>query len=362
MRIFVASSYGWWGDFSPNDIVEGNRQVGGGETAMVNISKELAGLGHEVFVFYATRSGQFDGVDYLSPDLFVPMVTQIEHDILVAWDASWAFRFRDRAKARVLAFQLNDAQIGVYDWVIDKYFHPSQWHADRFRELYPEITEDKQLAQVTNGIDFNRYTEQSFEPRKWNRIVYSSSPDRGLHHLLRIWPRIVDKVPEAELHIFYDLEKWLELDAIIGDRSPTHDRANAVRVAVNDPPKNVVFRGGIGQGQLSAEHVKSSILAYPCDPVSPTEGFSMTVLEGIVAGCDVVISDADAFPELWGNAPGVTMLPLPFDDDLWTSVLVEKMQNGNGVEQELRIRPNMSWKSIARKWATELTLCLKPTT
>jgi glycosyltransferase involved in cell wall biosynthesis len=289
------------------------------------------------------------------------MVTQIEHDVLVAWDASWAFRFRDKAKARVLAFQLNDAQVGVYDWVIDKYFHPSQWHAKRFKELYPEITEEKQIAKVTNGIDFDRYTKPTFEPRKWNRIVYSSSPDRGLHHLLRLWPKVTAKVPEAELHVFYDLDKWLELDAVLGAASPTHDRADVVRAAVTNPPPNVTFRGGVGQGQLSAEHVQSAILAYPCDPVAPTEGFSMTVLEGIVAGCEVIISDADAFPELWQNAPGVTMLPLPVDDDLWASVLADKMSNGNE-ERELRVRPNMSWKSIARRWVTELKLCLAPTT
>lgn len=360
MRIFVTSSYGWWGDFSPNDIVEGSRQVGGGETAMVNISKELAGLGHEVFVFYASKPGLYGGVNYVSPDLLVPMITQIEHDVLVAWDASWAFRFRDKAKVRVLAFQLNDAQIGVYDWVIDKYFHPSQWHADRFKELYPEMSVDKQMSQLTNGMDFSRY-EQTFEPRQWNRVTYSSSPDRGLHHLLRLWPKVIKEVPDAELHVFYDVDKWLEMDAAVGDRSPTHDRANAVRAAISKPPKNVVFRGGIGQGELSAEHVKSAILAYPCDPVAPTEGFSMTVLEGIVAGCEVIISNADAFPELWQDAPGVTMLPLPIDDNLWASVLVEKMKNGNE-ERELRIRPNMSWKSIARRWATELKLCLTPTT
>jgi glycosyltransferase involved in cell wall biosynthesis len=357
MRILVGSSYGWWGDFTPDDLVSGVRQVGGGETAMVNISKELAGLGHEVIVFYDTKTGRYGGVDYLPTTMAVPIMTTLEHDVFVAWDASWLFRFNDRAKCRVLAFQLNDAQVGVYDWVIDKYFHPSQWHADRFHQIYPEITQSKQVARITNGIDYNRFVNRPLPKREWNRVVYSSSPDRGLHHLLRIWPNVVDRVPEAELHVYYDIDKWLEMDNFLGERNITHDRAVAVRTYRTASPKNVTFHGGIGQGQLSIEQARSAVLAYPCDPIAPTEGFSMTVLEGIVAGCNVIVSDADAFPELWSNAPGVTMLPLPIDDELWTTTIVNKLRNGNE-SRELQIRMEYSWTALARRWERELESCL----
>lgn len=35
------------------------------------------------------------------------------------------------------------------------------------------------------------------------RVFYGSSYDRGLEHLLRMWPDVKKAVPEAELHIFY---------------------------------------------------------------------------------------------------------------------------------------------------------------
>jgi hypothetical protein len=35
------------------------------------------------------------------------------------------------------------------------------------------------------------------------KMLYASSPDRGLEHLLRMWPQIKEKIPGAELHFCY---------------------------------------------------------------------------------------------------------------------------------------------------------------
>ena len=120
MRIFVVSAYGYWGDVSPEDF-HGTRQIGGGETAMMHVSKELAALGHEVFVFYNTPRGQkFDGVDYVPMKFFTNMACSIEHDVLVSWDSPAALRFASRQKKTVLAFQLNDTYVGPFSYVIDQ--------------------------------------------------------------------------------------------------------------------------------------------------------------------------------------------------------------------------------------------------
>jgi glycosyltransferase involved in cell wall biosynthesis len=173
-----------------------------------------------------------------------------------------------------------------------------------------------------------------------------------------MWPYVVDQVPEAELHVYYDTTKWLGLDEALGEINITHDRAKVIRAAVKSPPRNVTFHGGIGQGELAMEQARSAVLAYPCDPVAPTEGFSMTVLEGVVAGCDVIISDADAFPELWAGAPSVTMLPLPVDDAVWTDTIVKKLRNGNE-SRELYVKDDVSWKALARRWERECRIILE---
>ena len=186
MRIFIISGYSYWGDILPTDLNSETRQVGGGETAMMSVAKSLAALGHEVVVFYnASKPGRYDGVDYLPVDMFGLMAFNMKHDVLVSWDAPHALRIATKSRMRVMAYQLNDTFVGPFHFIIDRYFHPSKWHADRYRELYPEIQEERQVAPCTNAVDFNRYVGVDVDVDPY-RVIYSSSPDRGLHHLLEI--------------------------------------------------------------------------------------------------------------------------------------------------------------------------------
>ena len=361
MRIFVISAYGYWGDFLPTDLNSQDRQVGGGETAMISISKELVGMGHEVMVFYDTKPGKYDGVDYLPTGLFHPMALSMEHDVLVSWDNPHAFRIASKSKMRVLAFQLNNTFVGPFDYIIDRYMHPSQWHAKRYQELYPEMSAEKCIAPVTNAVDFSRYIPQAganeveIDPY---RVIYSSSPDRGLHHLLEIWPSIVEKEPKANLHVFYDMDTWINSVMSLaeeGKETITTDRARILKEQVGSGLPNVVFHGGVGQGRVAQAQLEANVLAYPCDPVQPTEGFSMTILEGIAAGCNVITTNADAFPELWADCPGVTMLPLPFDKNTWIETILSFL----GKEKDgPRLNELHTWKHVAKKWQREFDQCL----
>lgn len=363
MRILVTSNYGYWGGFIPTDLGKDNVQIGGGETAMIKISEGLASLGHEVILFYdCSRPGSYNGVDWLPSELFPTMVCMLEHDVLVAWDFPYAFRFADRAKVHVHAYQLNDTFMGPFTHMVDLNIHPSQWHADRFHEMYPEIKVKSQRVRITNGIDTSRYAEPV--EREAKRVIHSSSPDRGLHHLLRMWPSIQEKEPDATLHVFYDMEKWLATDKKIqnmGGRTVTSDRAEEIRRLVPELSKNpnVRFYGGVGQNLLAREQLKSGVMVYPCDPVAPTEGFSMSVLEALVAGSRVVLSNADAFPELWAGYETVTTLPLPIEDEVWVDAIVQALNEpAPKVNLEL-FEAKFSWQHLATTWEKELIQCLK---
>lgn len=359
MRILVTSGYQYWGDVLPSDLEEGERQIGGGETAMMQVSKGLAKLGHDVKVFYDTaKPGRYSGVDYLPTSLFPSLACQLEHDVLVSWDSSYALRYRDRAKLHVLAIQLNDAVVGVFEHAIDLYFHPSEWHAERFYALYPEMTPSKSRHRITNGIDPTRYVKE--QERNSHRVIYSSSPDRGLHHLLRFWPKVVEQVPDAELHVFYDMDKWLEVvenAAQAGLEVNTAERANLLKKFKEEGVPGVTFHGGVGQARLAQEQLKSAVLAYPCDPVQPTEGFSMTCLEAITAGCTLITTDADALKELWADAPDTTILPLPVNDEVWVDTLVKALKRKE--PRAARVGPEFTWTAVAKAWEKEFKEWLK---
>lgn len=363
MRIMMISGYGYWGNIGPDDLKGDTVQIGGGETAMFSIARELAARDNEVLVFYDTaRPGKYDGVDYVPTRLFAECACAIESDVMVSWDNPHVFRFADLAKVHVMAFQLNDAFIGPFDHAIDKYFHPSQWHSEMFHKIYPEMSTTKSVVRITNGINYERYA-QKVDERIPHRIVYSSSPDRGLHHLLRIWPRILERVPDAELKVFYDISKWLSLvesaDAA-GKELITTDRAHVIKDLIDAGLQHVEFVGAVGQWRLAREQLRSSLMVYSCDPVRPTEGFSMSILEGIIAGCKVITTNADALPELWSGAPGVTMLPLPIDDAQWVDAITAKLTEAPTTPSTDNVYVNqaMSWKTVAQRWIQEFNVCL----
>jgi len=356
MRVAFTSGYSYWGNLSYNDLLGASlngqsKQLGGGETAMMMCALEWARAGHEVFLFAQCTPGRQHGVDMMPDQLYVDFITSVDTDVLISWDLPHAFRFADRARARVLAFQLNHAEVGVFSHCIDQYWHPSRWHRDRFVNEWPEIEIKKTVPCLTNGVDVGRYVEVAKTARKLPfRVVYTSSPDRGLHHLLRIWPRVKQQAPDAELHVYYDIGRWLETDAQMkaaGLHNITRERAELIRPYFQSPSHGIVFHGGVDKWELAQAQISAPVLCYPCDPVAPTEGFSMTVLEGITAGCDVLTSNADAFGELWSGVEGVTMLPLPVHDDVWSDTLVALLERSQGAEYHIRQLVDHTWEAVA---------------
>ena len=81
----------------------------------------------------------------------------------------------------------------------------------------------------------------------------------------------------------------------------------------------------------------------------------MTILEGLIAGCRVITTNADALPELWASAPNVTMLPLPIDDNQWVDALVQKLTDSP--IENVYLNQAMSWKTIAQRWVQEFNIC-----
>lgn len=90
------------------------------------------------------------------------------------------------------------------------------------------------------------------------KIIYTSSYDRGLEHLLKMWPDIKREVPEAELHIFYG---WLLFKRFYQD--------NPERMQWMAKMQELMKQDGItDHGRVSQEEIKKAmkgagIWAYP---------------------------------------------------------------------------------------------------
>ena len=94
--------------------------------------------------------------------------------------------------------------------------------------------------------------------RNLTRCIYSSSYDRGLEHLLKMWPDIKKEVPSATLDVYYG---WKLFAQFYKDNPASMLwKENMDKMMTQDGVKD---HDRISQDQLKKEYETSAVLAYP---------------------------------------------------------------------------------------------------
>lgn len=250
--------------------------LGGSETAVIRLGEELAQLGCRVTSFTPIdEPGIYNEVVYREVERFHP---EIKSDMYIAWRMPEAADWGINTDRLVLWMHDTDAgdrltaeRAAKFDTIVVL----TEWHRQFFLEHYPFVDESK-LVIIGNGVDTKRFED----PLKKDpfKVVYSSSPDRGLDIILEhIWPQVVEQVPEAELHVYYG---WNTFDQI----APGYSYLQQFRQKVNDlfiASKNVVQHGRIPQDRLAGELQEAAIWLYP---TYFSETYCITAVEAQLAG------------------------------------------------------------------------------
>ena len=301
-----------WGRWSPAAI--DGRGLGGSETALVRVAAALAARGHQVTVYADTSAGVVDGVAYRPCERWDPGDPV---DAVVVSRVPELFDHEIAAPIRVL-------------WCHDAYYTTltperagrmtsvvvlSEWQRDLFAGRYPSVA--GKLRIVRNGIrlydDDGRArfegAEQAFGDRA-PRCIYSSQPNRGLDVLLEVWPEIRQRVPEAELDVYYGWEVYDQ----IAERS---HQMRGYRVLLDHlldraggEAGGVLMRGRLSQAELHAAMARARIWSYP---TAAPETSCIGAMEARAAGLAIVTSDFAALSETVGHDHGVL---IPFDAGL----------------------------------------------
>jgi FkbM family methyltransferase len=94
--------------------------------------------------------------------------------------------------------------------------------------------------------------------RNPHRIIYGSSYDRGLEHLLKMWPDIRKEVPDAELRVFYG---WNLFDLGYSDNPERMAWKEKINGLMNQP--GITHLGRISHEMVTLENKEAGIWAYP---------------------------------------------------------------------------------------------------
>lgn len=337
----------YWGTHLTPDILDLNDgpTVGGGEEAAIRTAAGLHQLGHDVTFYWYGRSGEWRGMKFRSlyDDLYRTLAGG-EWDAVLGWSTlrplEWTPKRADGSYPRRLyCQQLNDLwDQGHWDRV-DAIVSPSQnhseqlpgwgWHARPYAVVHNGLDEwlyggkpkaEHSPAQQAllkayggaagiTGIAPDRVTHET--PPDWHSrprdVGYWSSPDRGLHHLLKVWPDVRARVPDARLHVFYEIDRFLTMatqsPGVLGDRA----RLIGELVPRAKADKSIIFHGAVPRNRLRKTQFQTRVMAYPYQPFGYCEGFCGSVNQSIAAGCHVMTTPHDALPSLYDGA--VTWLP-----------------------------------------------------
>lgn len=303
--LFVGPQYEPW-----NPVTLAQAGMGGSETMAWEMSKRLRALGHRVRVFgqcTPDQEGVFEGVEWLDWQRY----RDIDCDVLICSRRPDAADISLPIKARARLLWVHDVHVGdaltpARALRFDRVLALSEWHKKHLLETYsgahPGLIAKLAPGDVfvtRNGIDSGAYDAPV--ERNPKRLIYSSSPDRGLLTLLELWPAIRVKEPEAELRVLYGLQNW-EKSVAAGMRTeiPWLSEASLrrVKLLVRSLP-GVTHLGRVSPSALVAEFLSAGVWAYP---TWFAETFAITAAQAQAAGCYTVATPIAALNETVGDA------------------------------------------------------------
>lgn len=338
-----------WEDWSPRSL--DTIGIGGSETAAIHIARELARRGHRVRVFNqcGPDAGVHDGVEYA--DFNAALRDPIDADVLVASRQALALTHPNlHAKARVL--WVHDIHCGIGPEIdgalarADRVFCLSTWHRGFFCGTYQNLDPGK-VHVTRNSVDMARFAA---EPAKLgNRLIYASSPDRGLMRLLELFPRIRARVPDAELHVYYGFDTWEKMAA---GNAAEQQRIAVFRNAIAGCA-GVVHHGRVNQRELAEAYLAAKVLAMPN---WFTETSCISAMEAQAAGCVPVVARVAALAETVKH--GVLLNPPETTaafGDLFVNVVVEMLTNEAvrgpcAANARAMARVSYGWDKVAAEW------------
>ena len=299
------------GTLGPIDILTGNRGVTGSEQALLFLARESARRNHRVVVYLPTEKETIDsGVCYLDYRKEYPRFLEMDTaDVVISWlSADHLLRCRPD-QLRVHSIQINDWLLNSnrdrhYPHV-DVFLCVSQRQSEWLWKAHDAPYERDRIEIVPNGVDAARFGREM--KRTQRRCLYTSSPDRGLHRLLYLWPEIRLHYPDATLRVYYEGEKWVAACQGLANEVGQRARYIAKRLAALQG-HGVILSGAVSPMAVADSLLQSDLFLYPCDPVSPTEGFSVSTMEAHAAGCVPIITDADALGEIYAES-GAIIVP-----------------------------------------------------
>lgn len=320
--------------------------IGGSETAAVEMAEHLKDLtGKRVIVFNPREKTKVHkGVEYrpcgelpeyfrdYSPGVHVAWrhVMRISEDPMYVW-------CHDLAAAGIDNSNLYRKAIAL-----------SPFHASFLENLW-RVPKEK-IFISRNGINPDRFKEVA--SKDFGKVVFSSSPDRGLDRAIRVMDEVVKVIPEARLHVYYGFDNMEKM----GKKAEVE--AIQSLMAGKD---YIVYHGNLPQSKLTEELATACVWLYPTNFL---ETYCITALEALASKVYPVVRNWGALPDtLKGSWASVLDSDCVTGTEIhcYASEVISALQEKKWENVTFDSKSH-SWNQVAKEWLAffESEGCLSP--
>lgn len=293
----------------------GIKGIGGSEKAVIQMAPRLQARGYQVNVYANVPRDQrgVDPVTGVNWQHFGSFDFDRTRDTAIFWRGVPMLESKFKYRRRIL--WAHDVQ-RPQEWtpvrcaLADQVWVLTNFHKSTLGEKAIKMLGDK-IKVTRNGIDSARLREV-LEAAKGKRdpfkIIYASSPDRGVLTAMKIFERAKQIEPRLKLHVFYGFNKlWIENMAkqeyahIPDAGRDVHLGEYWSEVLATADRLEIPWHGRVGWDELAAHMATAGVWLYP---TRFPEISCMSAMEATALGCVPVHSNKYALAETLGIGEG----------------------------------------------------------
>lgn len=318
--------------------------IGGSETAAVQMAYHLHKLtGRNVKIFNARSETKVcEGVEYIPHTKLYDYTSKFLPKLHVAWrhtipltNATTAVWSHDLITPGIERLAPNQELLCL-----------SPFHKD-YAMAMQGVKADK-IWVTRNGIDPDRFHPNIVKNKA--KVIFPSSPDRGLVWAMQILDHVKKEIPDLELHTFYGFDNMRKMGMI--------DQVNKIEAEMRARPW-VKAHGNVQQDLLAKEFMESSVWLYPADFI---ETYCITALEAMASKCYPVATRIGALQNTIGQFADLGMADL-FEEraetaenqKLYADAVINAIKEEKWKKIDYPIE-NLSWESVAKEWVAHFKL------